>query len=94
MIAGFLLPFASGSAPAAKGVMTELCPPQQRQDAISAITSKHYLDANSDLSAAIDVSITCETGFAELKVKSPLTKENDDSRKLSTLALAITVLLK
>ncbi|XP_010906022.1 putative invertase inhibitor [Elaeis guineensis] len=63
-------------------------------DAISAITSKHYLDANSDLSAAIDVSITCETGFAELKVKSPLTKENDDSRKLSTLALAITVLLK
>ncbi|KAK6951232.1 hypothetical protein Daesc_007763 [Daldinia eschscholtzii] len=37
-LAGFLLPFASGSAPAAKGVMTELCPPQHRQDAISAIT--------------------------------------------------------
>ncbi|KAI8964325.1 MFS general substrate transporter [Daldinia sp. FL1419] len=37
-LAGFLLPFASGSAPAAKGVMTELCHPQQRQDAISAIT--------------------------------------------------------
>ncbi|KAI0376187.1 major facilitator superfamily domain-containing protein [Hypomontagnella monticulosa] len=37
-LAGFLLPFASGSAPAAKGVMTELCPPNQRQDAISAIT--------------------------------------------------------
>ncbi|OTB02786.1 hypothetical protein M426DRAFT_322382 [Hypoxylon sp. CI-4A] len=37
-LAGFLLPFASGSAPAAKGVMTELCPPHQRQDAISAIT--------------------------------------------------------
>ncbi|KAI1398280.1 hypothetical protein F4819DRAFT_468928 [Hypoxylon fuscum] len=37
-LAGFLLPFASGSAPAAKGVMTELCPPHQRPDAISAIT--------------------------------------------------------
>ncbi|KAI2464208.1 major facilitator superfamily domain-containing protein [Annulohypoxylon bovei var. microspora] len=37
-LAGFLLPFASGSAPAAKGVMTEMCPPEKRQDAISAIT--------------------------------------------------------
>ncbi|KAI1136241.1 hypothetical protein F5Y05DRAFT_392068 [Hypoxylon sp. FL0543] len=37
-LAGFLLPFASGSAPAAKGVMTEMCHPHQRQDAISAIT--------------------------------------------------------
>ncbi|KAI0880639.1 uncharacterized protein GGS22DRAFT_174411 [Annulohypoxylon maeteangense] len=37
-LAGFLLPFASGSAPAAKGVMTEMCPPDKRQDAISAIT--------------------------------------------------------
>ncbi|KAI1822156.1 major facilitator superfamily transporter [Xylaria intraflava] len=37
-LAGFLLPFASGSAPAAKGVMTEMCPSYQRKDAISAIT--------------------------------------------------------
>ncbi|KAI0439334.1 major facilitator superfamily transporter [Xylaria telfairii] len=37
-LVGFLLPFASGSAPAAKGVMTEMCPPHQRPDAISAIT--------------------------------------------------------
>ncbi|KAI0007433.1 major facilitator superfamily domain-containing protein [Xylariaceae sp. FL0662B] len=37
-LTGFLLPFASGSAPAAKGVMTEMCPPHQRPDAISAIT--------------------------------------------------------
>ncbi|CAJ2502987.1 Uu.00g103810.m01.CDS01 [Anthostomella pinea] len=37
-MAGFVLPFASGSAPAAKGVMTEMCPPKQRTDAISAIT--------------------------------------------------------
>ncbi|KAI2602517.1 hypothetical protein GGR54DRAFT_623960 [Hypoxylon sp. NC1633] len=37
-LAGYLLPFASGSAPAAKGVMTELCAPHERQDAISVIT--------------------------------------------------------
>ncbi|KAI8623150.1 major facilitator superfamily transporter [Xylariaceae sp. FL1651] len=37
-LAAFLMPFASGSAPAAKGVMTEMCPPYQRPDAISAIT--------------------------------------------------------
>ncbi len=37
-LAGFLLPLASGSAPAAKGVMTEMCPSHQRPDAISAIT--------------------------------------------------------
>ncbi|KAK1449396.1 major facilitator superfamily transporter [Colletotrichum melonis] len=36
--AAFLLPFASGSAPAAKGVITEMCPPHMRQDALSAIT--------------------------------------------------------
>ncbi|KAI0427645.1 major facilitator superfamily transporter [Xylaria sp. FL1042] len=37
-LVGFLLPLASGSAPAAKGVMTEMCPPHQRPDAIGAIT--------------------------------------------------------
>ncbi|KAI1254536.1 hypothetical protein MGN70_003941 [Eutypa lata] len=37
-LAGFLLPFASGSAPAAKGVMTEMTPPHSRRDALSGIT--------------------------------------------------------
>ncbi|ROT42643.1 major facilitator superfamily transporter [Sodiomyces alkalinus F11] len=37
-LAAFLLPFASGSAPAAKGVITEMCPSYLRQDALSAIT--------------------------------------------------------
>ncbi|KAI0473071.1 major facilitator superfamily domain-containing protein [Xylariaceae sp. FL0804] len=36
--AGLLLPFASGSAPAAKGVMTSLCPAPSRPDSIAAIT--------------------------------------------------------
>ncbi|XP_010906021.1 putative invertase inhibitor [Elaeis guineensis] len=62
-------------------------------DTITAITSKRYFDAKIYLSAAVGVGDDCETQFAELKVKSPLTKENDDSQKLSGLALGITSLL-
>jgi hypothetical protein len=36
--AAYLLPFGSGSAPAAKGVITEMIPESQRTDALSAIT--------------------------------------------------------
>ncbi|KAK4131603.1 MFS general substrate transporter, partial [Trichocladium antarcticum] len=37
-LAACLLPFASGSAPAAKGVMTEMCPISARADALNALT--------------------------------------------------------
>ncbi|KAH8898437.1 MFS general substrate transporter [Thozetella sp. PMI_491] len=37
-IAGFLLPLASGSAPASKGVITEMCAPAERADALQAMT--------------------------------------------------------
>ncbi|KAK4031593.1 major facilitator superfamily domain-containing protein [Parachaetomium inaequale] len=37
-LASFLLPFASGSAPAAKGVMTEMCSASRRADALNALT--------------------------------------------------------
>jgi len=37
-VAAFLLPLGSGSAPAAKGVITEMCPSSQRADALNAIT--------------------------------------------------------
>ncbi|KLU83901.1 hypothetical protein MAPG_02950 [Magnaporthiopsis poae ATCC 64411] len=37
-LAALLLPFGSGTAPAAKGVITEMCPPSQRADALGAIT--------------------------------------------------------
>ncbi|KAK7998457.1 FK506-binding protein 1 [Apiospora arundinis] len=37
-IAAFILPFGSGSAPAAKGVITEMCPKSQRTDALNAVT--------------------------------------------------------
>ncbi|SPQ27116.1 0050d09d-caac-4cd7-b330-12177742f36c [Thermothielavioides terrestris] len=37
-VAAFFLPFASGSAPAAKGVMTEMCSSSRRADALNALT--------------------------------------------------------
>ncbi|KJZ74343.1 hypothetical protein HIM_06349 [Hirsutella minnesotensis 3608] len=37
-LAAFLLPFGSGSAPAAKGVITEMCSDSQRADALNAVT--------------------------------------------------------
>ncbi|KAL1841797.1 hypothetical protein VTJ49DRAFT_6550 [Mycothermus thermophilus] len=37
-LAACLLPFASGSAPAAKGVMTEMCGASRRADALNALT--------------------------------------------------------
>ncbi|PHH88029.1 hypothetical protein CDD83_8078 [Cordyceps sp. RAO-2017] len=37
-LAAFFLPFGSGSAPAAKGVITEMCSESQRADALNAVT--------------------------------------------------------
>ncbi|KAK4445137.1 hypothetical protein QBC34DRAFT_413604 [Podospora aff. communis PSN243] len=37
-LAAFLLPFASGTAPAAKGVMAEMCASEDRADALNALT--------------------------------------------------------
>lgn len=38
LLAALLLPFGSGSAPAAKGVITEMCTDSQRADALNAVT--------------------------------------------------------
>ncbi|KAK0634230.1 major facilitator superfamily domain-containing protein [Bombardia bombarda] len=37
-LAAFMLPFASGSAPAAKGVMVDMCSRSERTDALNALT--------------------------------------------------------
>ncbi|KAL7935902.1 hypothetical protein V8C35DRAFT_264092 [Trichoderma chlorosporum] len=37
-LAAFLLPFGSGSAPAAKGVITDMCSESHRADALNAVT--------------------------------------------------------
>ena len=38
LTAAFLLPFGSGSAPAAKGVITRMCADSQRANALNAVT--------------------------------------------------------
>ncbi|KAI1170083.1 major facilitator superfamily domain-containing protein [Nemania sp. FL0916] len=41
-LVGSLLPLASGSAPAAKGVLTEMVPPKNKADALQAMTLVEY----------------------------------------------------
>jgi MFS family permease len=38
LLAAFLLPFGSGTAPAAKGVITQMCPESHRADALNTVT--------------------------------------------------------
>ncbi|KQJ84265.1 putative invertase inhibitor [Brachypodium distachyon] len=47
-------------------------------------------DAATNLSAAMGAPGTCEEGFGELGVKSPLTAENSEFFKEATLALSVT----
>ncbi|XP_010905256.1 putative invertase inhibitor [Elaeis guineensis] len=60
----------------------------------SAITSKHYSDARIYLSSVMGIVRECEAQFGDMHIKSPLTKENDDSLKLSILTLDLVDLLK
>ncbi|KAI1258205.1 hypothetical protein MGN70_001254 [Eutypa lata] len=48
-IVGFLLPLASGSAPASKGALTEMVPASQRPEALQAMTLVEYMATFSTL---------------------------------------------
>ncbi|KAJ8490420.1 hypothetical protein OPV22_012141 [Ensete ventricosum] len=61
--------------------------------AIPAIKEGRLGDAKTNLSAAVDAPDTCEDGFKDLKVPSPLTKEDSDLTQMSIIALAFTNLL-
>ncbi|CAL9047779.1 putative invertase inhibitor [Musa acuminata AAA Group] len=60
---------------------------------IPAIKEGRLVDAKTYLSAAVDAPDTCEDGFKELKVPSPLTKEDSDLTQMCTIALAFTNML-
>ncbi|XP_065000005.1 putative invertase inhibitor [Musa acuminata AAA Group] len=60
---------------------------------ILAIKEGRLRDAKTHLSAAVDAPSTCEQGFEELKVPSPLNKEDSDLTQISTIALAFTNVL-
>lgn len=58
-----------------------------------AIKSGHYDDANIWISSAVDAPGSCEDGFGEGGVKSPMVKEDKDLFQLAVIALAMTALL-
>ncbi|XVF73569.1 hypothetical protein PTKIN_Ptkin12aG0212400 [Pterospermum kingtungense] len=65
------------------------------QQAIDDYKSKHYDDANIDVSSVMDASTTCEDGFKEQDgVVSPLTKRNNDAFQLSAISLSIINMLR
>ncbi|XVF33678.1 hypothetical protein REPUB_Repub17cG0188800 [Reevesia pubescens] len=62
--------------------------------AIDNYKSKHYHDANIDVSAVMEFSTTCEDGFKEKEgVVSPLRKRNNHTFQLSAISLAIINML-
>ncbi|OUZ99185.1 Pectinesterase inhibitor domain [Macleaya cordata] len=65
------------------------------QDAIKALNARDFMQANTQMSAAMDASTTCEEGFKEEKgLVSPLAKEDNDFFQLTAISLAITNLVK
>ncbi|KAK1326756.1 hypothetical protein QJS10_CPA01g02864 [Acorus calamus] len=60
------------------------------RDSEKAIRSKRYGDANVWISSAMDAPTTCEDGFREESLRSPLSRENSDVFGLSAITLAIT----
>ena len=53
-------------------------------------TSQGLKDAVTNLSAAADAPQTCETGFQELGVKSPLAAEDSEFTRQVSVALVVT----
>ncbi|OUZ99186.1 Pectinesterase inhibitor domain [Macleaya cordata] len=65
------------------------------QYAIIALKARDFMEANTQMSAAMDASTTCEDGFKEDKgLVSPLAKEDNDFFQLTAISLAITNLVK
>lgn len=50
---------------------------------------KRYEEANIEMSAVMDSAVTCEDGFGERSIVSPLTKRSNDTFQLSAIALSI-----
>ncbi|XP_050378305.1 putative invertase inhibitor [Argentina anserina] len=59
------------------------------QEAVGAFKAKDYSKANTEVSAAMDASSTCEDGFMEKKGEVyPLKLENDNFCQLNVISLA------
>ncbi|KAL9224189.1 hypothetical protein vseg_000251 [Gypsophila vaccaria] len=58
-------------------------------EAMRDYRARRYVDANVKVSSVVDAASTCEDGFQDLEVASPLTKQNNQTFQLSTIALSI-----
>ncbi|EEF35893.1 Pectinesterase inhibitor, putative [Ricinus communis] len=63
------------------------------KQAVKDYKSKHYEDANIQVSSVIDASTTCADGFNEKGVASPLKARNNDTFQLSAISLSIINML-
>ncbi|GFP90469.1 putative invertase inhibitor [Phtheirospermum japonicum] len=59
------------------------------KQAMRHYNAKQFDDANVQISSVMDASTTCEGGFADGKVVSPLSKRNNDTSQLSAIALSV-----
>ncbi|KAJ0048755.1 hypothetical protein Pint_16683 [Pistacia integerrima] len=60
------------------------------QQAIKDYKSKHYEDANFEISSVIDASTTCEDGFKEQEGVASYNR-NNNSFQLSAIALSTSI---
>ncbi|KAH0462172.1 hypothetical protein IEQ34_009747 [Dendrobium chrysotoxum] len=65
----------------------------QLRDSVEAIKARRNDDARTWISAAVDAASTCEDGFQEGGLKSPLNKQNDEYLKTILIPLDIAALL-
>ncbi|XP_072993755.1 putative invertase inhibitor [Typha latifolia] len=63
------------------------------KNSVEAIKAGGYEDAKTWMSSAVDAPGTCEDGFQDGGIRSPIAEENDELFQLTVIALAITSLL-
>ncbi|KAJ9171138.1 hypothetical protein P3X46_014541 [Hevea brasiliensis] len=63
------------------------------KQAIKDYNSNRYEEANIVVSSVTDASTTCEDGFKEIGIVSPLTGRNNNTFELSAIALSIINML-
>ncbi|MQL94855.1 hypothetical protein Taro_027527 [Colocasia esculenta] len=59
------------------------------EDGTTAAKEKQLEDAKAKFSAVIDAPSTCEDGFKEFHLQSPLTQDGDTLEELAAIALSI-----
>ena len=67
---------------------------QSLRDSARAIRARRYDDANTLLSSAVDAPATCEDGFGEEGIESPLTADNDEFSGHAVIALSMITMLQ